>query len=175
MPGSHRYSHYLMSSNAVAKTSKQTLRQLTDGKHSYHAKTPDGLTSSKAEPFAKVGGTDDDMAAWLDGKTDAAGQPLRIVRQALPPGSLVALLVHSAHSVSPVVARPGQEDEDATRWASLFCYRRRATGPARSRWVTQQFEDAAVGGGEGVEGCLSQASDELRRLFRNDGGEADEA
>ena len=119
--------------------------------------------------------TDDEMAAWISGKTNAAGEPLRMVRQALPPGSLVALLCHCAHSVSPVVARPGQGDENATRWASLFCYRRRATGPARSRWVTQQFEDAAVGGGEGVEGCLSQASDELRRLFRNDGGEADEA
>ena len=48
--------------------------------------------------------------------------------------------------------------------------RRLATGPARSRWVTEPFEDAAVQGKSGIDNCMRQWTDDTRRLFRNDGG-----
>jgi hypothetical protein len=66
-----------------------------------------------------------DMEEWIAGKTDADHRPLQIVREGLPPGSLVALLCHSAHSVSPVVQQQDDSEhpDGSTRWASLFCYR----------------------------------------------------
>jgi hypothetical protein len=63
-----------------------------------------------------------DVASWIEGKIDADGQPLRVVREALPPGSIVSLLCHSLHAVSPVQRYSDGSGGD-TRWASLFCYR----------------------------------------------------
>ena len=63
-----------------------------------------------------------DITSWIEGKTDTDGQPLRVVRDALPPGSIVSLLCHSLHAVSPV-ERSSDGSGGDTRWASLFCYR----------------------------------------------------
>ena len=94
-----------------------------------------------------IGGTDDEMEqGWMLNKTKADKvTPLEITADSLPPGSIVAILCHSAHAVASC--------RDRQRWASLFCYRRHRTGPARSRWVSQRFEDVVTGGG-----CSSSSS-----------------
>jgi hypothetical protein len=37
--------------------------------------------------------------------------------------------------------------------------------------VTQRFEDAAVDGDDGIDGCMAQWTERTRRVFQNDGGE----
>ena len=58
-------------------------------------------------------------SGWLKGKVHPVTQkPLQIVRPAVGPGSMVCVLSHGAHAVSPKA--PGAK----TRWCSLFCYRK---------------------------------------------------
>jgi hypothetical protein len=65
---------------------------------------------------------DDDAAlraGWMQGQQHpVTGKPLEIEHLDLAPGSIVCCLSHAAHAVSPKAL------ERATRWCSLFCYRK---------------------------------------------------
>ena len=65
-----------------------------------------------------TGGSDEDLeAGWLKGKKHpVTGEPLRIFRPALPPGSMASILTYSPHGVAP------RAEGSGTRWASLFAY-----------------------------------------------------
>ena len=64
--------------------------------------------------------TDEELRrGWLRGRVHpVTSEPLRIEHLALPPGSIVCCLSHSAHGVAPKAAGRG------TRWCSLHCYRK---------------------------------------------------
>ncbi len=86
---------------------------------------PDGYAAESSGGLGVIAGShryrdyvrSGDISSWIEGKTDMDGHPLRVVWDALPKGSIVSLLCHSLHAVSPV-----QRSGD-TRWASLFCFR----------------------------------------------------
>ena len=96
------------------RSSKQRLhRGLVPGGHLYK-----GHTLSSNGRQGCTGGSDEDLeAGWLKGKKHpVTGEPLRIFRPALPPGSMASILTYSPHGVAP---RP---EGSGTRWASLFAY-----------------------------------------------------
>ena len=101
---------------------------------------------------------------WLRGKVGADGAPLKPLRLSLPPGSVVALHCYTFHSVAPHTV-----DGAASRLASLFCFRRRATGPARSRWVSARFEETVMERADVAQQLGIR--DRTRQLFANDGDE----
>ena len=89
---------------------------------------------------------------WMKDRTNPiTGEPLEIWAGALPPGSMVSILCHTAHGVSPRVLRGDAERDgylhtDSTRWAALFSYRQ--PDPTRqalpvSRGVPEPFRLAA--------------------------------
>lgn len=96
---------------------------------------PEGATSGKGGEFAVIPGAhlyripfkwsitrtdyDEEMQAnWLDGKIHAfTGEPLRIERLSIPPGSMVSFGHHMPHHV-------GHRNEDAgARWGLLMAFR----------------------------------------------------
>ena len=73
---------------------------------------------------------DDEMQTnWIAGKIHAfTGEPLRIERLALPPGSMVSFVHHMPHHV-------GHRDLDApTRWGLLMAYRTPDPKASPTKW-----------------------------------------
>ena len=72
------------------------------------------------EPAHCRAATDDEMEqGWLRGRVHPiSGEPLRIERLELPPGSIVCCLSHAAHAVAH------KSSEKKTRWCSLHCYKK---------------------------------------------------
>ena len=101
---------------------------------------------------------------WLRGKEGADGAALGPMRLSLPPGSVVVIHCYTVHSVAPHTV-----DGAAPRFASLFCFRRRATGPARSRWVSARFEEAVLEHADVAQQL--GIPDRARQLFADDGDE----
>ena len=68
-------------------------------------------------------------AGWLKGKVHAfSGEPLRIEKLSLPPGSMVSFGHHMPHHV-------GHRDDTAeTRWGLLMAYRTPDATAAPARW-----------------------------------------
>ncbi len=105
--------------------------------------------------------TDDDAAleaGWLRGKIHAfTGEPLKILRLALPPGSMVSFVHHMPHHVG--YRQPGTP----TRWGLLMAYRTPDPGAIPLRWskgVPAHWADRCA-----AEETLSAAA---RRVFEAD-------
>lgn len=73
---------------------------------------------------------DDDMKTdWMAGKTHpATGEPLKILRLSIPPGSMVSFVHHMPHHVTDVLP------EASTRWGLLMAYRTPDPKATPARW-----------------------------------------
>ena len=85
------------------------------------------------------------------------GEPLRIERLSLPPGSMVSFVHHMPHHV-------GHRDEDApTRWGLLMAYRTPDPDEAPARWnegTPEHWANRMAG-----DGLLTDA---MHRVFEGD-------
>ena len=102
---------------------------------------------------------DDEMqTGWMTGKIHAfTGEPLRIERLSLPPGSMVSFVHHMPHHV-------GHRDPDApTRWGLLMAYRTPDSKASPAKWN----EGTPTHWAERME-AASRLTPAMRRIFEGD-------
>ena len=95
---------------------------------------------------------------WIEGKIHAfTGEPLRIERLSLPPGSMVSFVHHMPHHV-------GHRDLDApTRWGLLMAYRTPDPKASPAKWN----EGTPAHWAERVE-AVGGITPAMRRVFEGD-------
>ncbi len=94
---------------------------------------------------AVIAATDQELEqGWLQGKLHPiTGQPLRIERLSAPPGTIILMWTHALHGVTP------RKPTSSTRYSVVYAYRNPGQ-PSRSRWISEQFEQAPPPGTEGL-------------------------
>lgn len=96
------------------------------------------------DPAIGASSDEDLKGGWLAGKTHPiTGKPLVIDYLTAPPGSVILMWTHAAHSVTPRL--PDSE----TRWTVVYAYRNPGE-PSPARWITEPFERSNVPGAEGL-------------------------
>ena len=80
---------------------------------------------------------------WLAGKVHPlTGQPLEIESLTAPEGSVVLMLTHAAHAVTP------RQPSSPMRWCVVYAYRNPGAPVSRARWISKEFEASPPAGAE---------------------------
>ena len=95
---------------------------------------------------------------WLKGKRNPiSGAPLRVEREALPPGSMASILHHTLHGVDP------KDPSAETRWCCLLGYR--APEPATGSPIRSSLEDRFWSESENAAGEIGELARAAGTLF----------
>ena len=147
-----------MTSCATAHLSRAASGQQVPGAHLYRQSNLRSSAADEEHPYdgSAPPGHEDDRhfeKTWLRNKLHPlTGEPLRILKPALPPGSMCVCLCHMPHGVEP---RP---EGTGTRHCTLFSYREPdpegllpvSTNAGLQPWELER--DAAAGKIAGVAG-----------------------